>query len=186
VLREYLGYLQASAADAFGKNPERSGDGAIRLTGGRILDDQSQPVEDLVAGAPATLQFEYENRSGVERVEFLATIINHLGVSVTHFSTAVSGYSLKGLGRSGVVTCHIPNLPLPRGEYRIAVALKSGGATTDHIPNALFFRVEGSTFFASGKLPPIQHSACLVAHQWEHRARERVLDGLAAAAPPGR
>ncbi|HYX20172.1 MAG TPA: hypothetical protein VFA98_04945 [Thermoanaerobaculia bacterium] len=82
--------------------------------------------------------------------------------------------------------CRIPNLPLPRGEYQVAVMLRSGDATIDHIPNALPFRVEGSTFFPSGKLPPIQHSACLVAHEWEHQAGERASEGVAAAGAAGR
>jgi lipopolysaccharide transport system ATP-binding protein len=182
VLREYLGYLNAGVADAFGDNPDRSGDGTVRLTAGRILDDQSASVDQLVAGASATLQFEYENSMGVDRIEFQATIINHLGVAVTHFSTMVSGFTIKGMGRSGVVSCHIPNVPLPRGEYRVAVAVRSGGTMADHIPNALGFRIEGSTFFPTGKLPPIQHSACLVVHEWGHRAAdESVSEGTNVA-----
>jgi lipopolysaccharide transport system ATP-binding protein len=175
VLREYLGYLHASSADAFRNNPERSGDGSVRLTAGRVLDDRGQAVERLVAGSVATLEFWYENPAKADRVEVLATIINHLGVSVTHLNTIVSGFAVRGLGSRGVIACRIPNLPLPRGEYRVAVAVKRGGDTTDQIPNALTFSVEGSTFFGTGKLPPIQHSACLVVHEWGHRLEEASL-----------
>ena len=173
VLREYLGYLTASSPDAFRNNPDRSGDGSVRLTAGRILDDRGRTVERLVAGAPATFEFSYENLTTADRIEFLATIINHLGISVTHFNTSVSGFVIRGLGSTGIIACQIPNLPLPRGEYRVAVAVKRGGSTADHIPNALTFSIESSTFFESGKLPPIQHSACLIAHEWDHRAAER-------------
>ena len=172
VLREYLGYLHNPASDVFRDNPERSGDGSVRLTGGRILDDRGRAVERLVAGASATLEFSYENLAKADRIEMLATIINHLGISVTHFNTGVSGYVLRGLGSTGVISCQIPNLPLPRGEYRVAVAVKRGGNTADHIPNALTFSVESSTFFATGKLPPIQHSACLIAHEWNLKSGE--------------
>jgi lipopolysaccharide transport system ATP-binding protein len=176
VLRDYLGYLHSTSANAFRNNPERSGDGSVRLTGGRILDDRRQAAHRLVAGAPATLEFFYENRANADKVDLLATIINHLGVSVTHLNTVVAGFALKGLGARGVVSCHIPKLPLPRGEYRVAVAVKHGGNTTDHIPNALTFSVESSIFFPTGKLPPIEHSACLVVHEWAH-TRDSAVDG---------
>ena len=170
VLREYLGYLHNPSSNVFRDNPERSGDGSVRLTGGRVLDDRGLAVERLVAGVPATLELSYENPARADRVELLATIIDHLGVSVTHLNTVVSGFAIRGLGTRGVIACRIPNLPLPRGEYRVAVAVKRGGNTADHIPNALTFSVESSTFFETGKLPPIQHSACLIAHEWDHRS----------------
>ncbi|HWZ84719.1 MAG TPA: ABC transporter ATP-binding protein, partial [Thermoanaerobaculia bacterium] len=43
VLREYLGYLRSSASSAFENNPERRGEGAVRLTAARILDDLGNP-----------------------------------------------------------------------------------------------------------------------------------------------
>jgi lipopolysaccharide transport system ATP-binding protein len=169
VLREYLGYLHNPVSNVFRDNPERSGDGSVRLTGGRVLDDRGRVVERLIAGAPATFELLYENPAKVDRIEVLATIINHLGISVTHLNTGISGFAVRGLGSKGAISCQIPNLPLPRGEYRVAVAVKRGGNTADHIPNALTFSVESSTFFGTGKLPPIQHSACLVAHEWNLR-----------------
>ncbi|MEX1245573.1 MAG: ABC transporter ATP-binding protein [Thermoanaerobaculia bacterium] len=168
VLREYLGYLHASAARAFDNNPERRGDGAVRLTGARVLDGEGHPVERLVAGTPMTLEFSYENPVGGERAELMAAIVNHLGIAVTHLSTRIAGFSV-GLGARGVVTCRIPNLPLPRGEYRVAAVVKYQGRDTDHIPNALAFSVESSVFFPTGRLPRIEHGACLMAHEWQHR-----------------
>src|SRR5262249_15007755 len=97
VLREYLGYLTAASTQAFENNPDRRGDGSVRLTGARILDDQGRHVERLIAGNPVTLEFAYENRVGADRVEVNMGIINHLGTAVAHFSTKVAGFPLTGL-----------------------------------------------------------------------------------------
>jgi lipopolysaccharide transport system ATP-binding protein len=169
VLREYLGHLQASAEHAFENNPERRGDGTVRLTGARVLDAEGRPTQNLVAGMPMTLEFAYENRVEADRAELLVAIVNHLGITVTHLSTRIAGFRLE-IGSTGFVTCRIPSLPLPRGEYRVVTVVKHGGRRTDHIPNALAFAVESSVFFPTGKLPRIEHGACLMAHEWGHRS----------------
>ena len=83
-------------------------------------------------------------------------------------TTQIAGFSM-ALGPRGTVSCRIAKLPLPQGEYRVAAAVRTAGRTTDHLPNALAFSVEGSIFFASGRMPRIEHGACLLAHEWSHR-----------------
>ena len=178
VLREYLGYLRTTAATAFENNPERRGDGAVRLTAARVLDEHGTAVERLVAGTPVTLEFEYENRVGAERVDMLVAIVSHLGINVTHLSTLISGFSVAA-GPRGVVTCRIPNLPLPPGEYRVVAVMKHLGQDTDHVPNALTFSVESSVFFPTGRVPRIEHGASLMVHEWGHKA-EAAASGVGA------
>jgi homopolymeric O-antigen transport system ATP-binding protein len=169
VLREYLGHLLATAAHAFENNPDRRGDGSVRLTAARVLDDQGTPCERVVAGTPITLEFSYENNVEAERIDLILALVNHLGITVSHMSTRIADFPVVA-GSSGVVTCRIPSLPLPRGEYRIVAVVKHRGQTTDHIPNALAFAVESSVFFPTGRVPKIEHGACLMAHDWGHRA----------------
>jgi lipopolysaccharide transport system ATP-binding protein len=169
VLREYLGHLQATAAHAFEDNPERRGDGTVRLTAARVLDDRGRPTERPVAGAPMSLEFEYENRIGAERADLMLSIWNHLGIAVAHMSTRIAGEPV-ALASKGVVSCRIPNLPLPRGEYRVAVAVRCQTRLADHIPNVLAFSVESSVFFSTGRMPQIEYGACLMAHEWGHQA----------------
>jgi homopolymeric O-antigen transport system ATP-binding protein len=171
VLREYLGHLLATAAHAFEDNPDRRGDGTIRFTGARVLDADGRPVERLVAGTPMTLELTYENRIGAERADLMLAIVNHLGVTVAHFSTRIAGFVV-GLAPTGIVTCRIPNLPLPPGEYRVVASVVFRGHNTDRIPNALAFTVESSVFFPTGRVPRIEHGACLIAHEWKHRIEQ--------------
>jgi lipopolysaccharide transport system ATP-binding protein len=170
VLREYLGHLLEGAARAFQNNPDRRGDGSIRLTAARVLDESGKTVDRLVGGTDATLEFTYENAVGAERAELVLGVVNHFGVAVTHMDTHTAGFSLK-LGASGVVSCRIPRLPLPRGEYRVAATIRHRNRITDYIPNALAFSVESSVFFPTGRVPKIEHAACLMTHEWEHRSQ---------------
>jgi len=182
VLREYLGHLLATAAQAFAEdNPDRRGDRTIRFTGARVLDADGRPVERLVAGTATTLEFTYENRVGAERADVMLAIVNHLGITVAHLNTRIAGFHVD-MAPTGMVTCRIPSLPLPRGEYRVVAVIKHQGQTTDHIPNALAFTVESSVFYSTGRVPPIEHGACLIAHEWTHRGAASDSAGKAVAA----
>src|SRR5262249_49377212 len=138
-VKHYLAYLHDTAGQAFGDNPERSGSGAVRLTAVGLLDEAGEPVTDPVAGRPATVKLTYQNPSGVRRLDVVMTIYNHLGVAVTNFDTRVAGTEIDDLGAGGEIGCALPRLPLPVGEYRVAVALFAGRETADLVPNALVF-----------------------------------------------
>ena len=185
VLREYLGHLLATAAHAFEDNPDRRGDGRVRLTAARVLDEEGRPCERVVAGKPITLEFSYENPIGAERFDFALAIVNHLNIGVAHMSTPIAGFSIVA-GAEGVVTCRIPTLPLPQGEYRVVTNLRYQGQQTDHIPNALAFSVESSVFFKTGRVPKIEYGAALFAHEWGHQAGQVALtDGAVNVRMPG-
>ena len=164
-------YLQALArpdVDPFDANPLREGDGTFRLTGARVLDGQGREARFLIAGQPAAFEFTYDNRRRVHLARLHLTLFNHLGTAVTSLDMDLTGFVPHGLGPAGRFTCHVPNLPLPVGEYRGGVEIYVGGRLADLVPNAVLFRVESSTFFPTGRTTGAQHGACLVAHTWEH------------------
>lgn len=168
-VREYLGYLSSTADRAFGDNPERRGDGRIRFTGARILDDVDQVSESLIAGRPATFVFEYENPQGIKRATWGMVIYNQYGVAVASFDCLFTQAEALELTEKGKLICHIPNLPLPIGQYRVLVVIGAGGRLADSIPNAIVFEVESSVFFKSAYPPQAERSACMVLHEWRHQ-----------------
>jgi lipopolysaccharide transport system ATP-binding protein len=168
VVKEYLSYLSSGSETAFTDNPERSGSGAMRLTGGRILDENGQPARSLVAGRPATIELDYENVTGVRRADIFMTILNHLGTPVTNFNLGLEDSGDVEVSARGTFRCHIPRLPFPLGEYRVAAGLNVAMVTADLIPNALVFEVESSTFFPSHKTPTAMYCAAMVDHTWSH------------------
>ena len=169
---DYLAYLTSGAEHAFDNNPERSGNGWVRLTGARVLDQSHKPTLHLIAGRPASFEFRYENLIGARQANVLMTIFNHLGIAITHFNMSLANYTIEKLGAGGTFLCHVPKLPLPIGQYRIAVAVHVDEQATDHIPNALMFEVDSSTFFKNGRTPPANYCACMVDHDWRHEIAE--------------
>jgi len=168
-IKEYLAYLTDTADNAFAHNPERSGNGWVRLTGARMFDAARQPAKYLVAGQPASIEFYYENPANIDRATLVFTIFNQIGVAVTNFNTAKVNSRLDDrIGAAGKFVCSLPDLPLPIGQYRVAVSVQLGGQNLDLIPNALVFEVESSEFFDTGWTPDIQYAACLMNHHWQH------------------
>lgn len=169
VVDHYLGEMNKGTKNAFKENPDRSGSGEVRFTHGRILDDAGRETSSLISGKSATIEFHYTKNREISQVFATATIYNQLGIAVASLNMEVQGFEIDSLGNRGIFTCHIPIIPLPSGSYRIAVAfISKQKMMIDHIPNALSFSVDSSVFFATGKMPPMQFSTCLVSYQWKH------------------
>ena len=169
----YLSYLSESAENAFGDNPERGGNGSVRLTYANVLNSVGEPTQHVIAGQPVALEFGYENRENLRDSNVVFTIYNHLGVAVTNFNMLLTDY-IGELSNQGRFICRIPRLPLPVGQYRVAVSVRvnSNKVVADQIPNVLVFDVASSTFFRSGRTPKINYATVMVEHQWEHVAAD--------------
>jgi lipopolysaccharide transport system ATP-binding protein len=176
-IKNYLAYPSSKTAQAFDdNNPERSGNGAIRLVGARILNEVNQDSSHFVAGRPALLEFRYKNSSGERRGgNIVFAIYNQLGVAVSWFDFALSHGFVERLGSGGVFTCHIPDLPLPIGQYSVNIQLVVNGEVADFVPHALLFDVDSSNFFNSGQTPPLRFCTCLIHHTWSQEIEVETL-----------
>ena len=171
-IKHHLAYHSSKTAQVLEDNPERSGNGVVRLVGARILNEVNQPTSHLIAGRPASFEFRYKNVSGNQRgCNILFAIYNQLGVAVSCFDFSLNHGLVEQLGDSGVFTCHIPNLPLPIGQYYIVVRIEVSQEAADFVPHALVFDVVNSNFFKSGQTPPLRFCACLVDHTWSQQAK---------------
>jgi len=166
-IKNYLAYHSSKSAQAFDNNPERSGNGVVQLVGARILNEVNQAASHLVAGRAASFEFRYKNMTGERRrTNILFAIYNQLGVAVSCFDFSLSYGLVERLGSGGVFTCHIPNLPLPIGQYYVNIKLEVNGEEADLVPNALVFDVDNSNFFKSGQTPQLRFCSCLIQHTW--------------------
>ncbi len=172
VVTAYLAELEAGAEDAFAEGEGRAGTGRVRLTGARVLNERGRPTSHLVAGTPVTFEFDYVNPGGVQYANVTFTIYNHLGVPVTNCDMALTDFVVRGLGAAGTFACRMPNLPLPVGRYRIAVAVQVNGRNADLVPNGLVFHVQSSKFYGGGATANVKYCSCLVPHYWQHRATQ--------------
>lgn len=168
VVRNYLARLSSGSETAFTDNPERSGNGSMRMTAARLVDDKGQKLAHIDAGQPITVEVDYENPTHMPHGSLVLGVMNHLGIHVTVMdSMFVEGKEIP-LSERGTFRCRIPRTPLPLGEYRIAMALNAQGQIADKVPNGLVFTVESSSFYNTFRTPPIQWCAVMVDQQWQH------------------
>jgi lipopolysaccharide transport system ATP-binding protein len=165
----YLEGLGNPSTDPFESNPERSGSHVARFTGAHIINAAGEETTQLTAGEPVTFELPYENLKAISKAYVTMTIYNELGVPTANFDMEINGYKIGTLKDRGLIRCRVDRLPLPMGRYRLAVAMiHKGIGMADHVPNALKFTVENSTFFQTGRTPQIKFSSCMVDHEWDH------------------
>jgi lipopolysaccharide transport system ATP-binding protein len=181
VVRQFLTYLNETAAVAFDKNPERSGSGTVRLTSARALDGEGNVARGLVAGRPASFEFAYANPGRARFAHFAVTVFNHLGDAATQLDTWFYDNDPIALADQGTLTASLPTLPLPPGEYRMQVSINpEHGGPADLLPNALVFTVETSVFYPTMNAPAIHNCSVMVEHGWSHRAGPEELNSAPA------
>ncbi len=166
-IKQYLTYHSAKNAQAFENNPERTGNGTVRVVSARILNEVNEASVHLIAGRPASFEFRYKNITGDHReANILFAIYNQLGVAVSLFDFSLTHGLVEQLGSGGIFKCYIPILPLPIGQYYVVIKLVVNGEDADFVPRALVFDVDNSSFFKSGRTPQLRFCTSLIQHTW--------------------
>lgn len=168
VVEHYLNYLQARATKSLEENPDREGDGPVRLKSAYTCDEQGVARKDFVAGEPLTFNFEYVRSGRCKAVGLSFTIFNQFNVACTRIDTSYVNFDLDALSERGHIVCRIARNPLPIGEYRVTIRVEANGEVADRIPKCLSFRVVASKFFPSAHVPNIRYCPVMVDHKWQH------------------
>ncbi len=149
LIQKYLGFLhergyqqRAHGADA---GIERSGSGEIQITGLRVFGNREEPQEGFLTGQPLTIEISYKAHRPVENPEFGLAIYRQDGVQVNGPNSTAGGLHLGRVEGTGVVSYHIPSLPLLPAQYVITAAIHDPryGLTFDHHDKAYPFQVRG-------------------------------------------
>ncbi len=148
-------------------SPERMGDGRLRFTEAFIENQNKNQTSRPISGEKMTIVAGFKAKSPIQKVTFMNSISNHLGVPVTHCSVESMGYKFNVKEGSGTVRCIVPDLPLPIGRYRIDLSAFDESGRLDSITGALYFDVTVSNFFSTFYAPPAKYSTALVKHRWE-------------------
>lgn len=185
VVRAYLGGIAKTGDDVFSlDNPERRRSGTFRLTAGRVLDEQAQPTENVVAGRPFSIQFDYASDHNLENLSLGFSLINESGIPITHINTAYESFDIRSTGTSGTLTCTIPRNPLALGNYRVSVVALSHDQQIDFIPGALVFAVSDSIFFKGLRVPDRRYASVYIDHNWQQQIDNGNGDDPQAITPP--
>jgi hypothetical protein len=94
------------------------------------------------------------------------TIFNHAGIAAVHCNVDAVGQRFRIEQGHGKIVCRIPKLPLPLGQYKIAVLAQDHIRELDRVPTACVFDVETSDFFPTTYTPAMEISTALVEHDW--------------------
>ena len=148
-------------------NPERAITGDIHLTGGRLLDDKGTEVSRVDSGSAATFEFGYANPQRHRNFKLRIIIKDTDGVAIYALHSGDAGFNFQA-DREGTLRVTVPRLGLPLGRYVVATAvITADHQVSDRMPNALFFSVETSSFFPTGRTPPRRFGRALIEQSWE-------------------
>jgi lipopolysaccharide transport system ATP-binding protein len=158
----YLRRLEESTAMSLLDRQDRRGRGATKVAA--ISVDGHTAGAPLVTGAPASFRFDLTNP--IQGAQLAFTLYDHLGTPVCHMNSgAVSAEDRSGSDAASFV-CHIPELPLLAGRYRMAIAVSGEGDTQDHLAAAIFFDVEAGIYGGRPSTANFGYGAMAVHHRW--------------------
>ena len=165
VINTYLQSLEQSASQDLLLRGERSGKGEVRLSRVDIHTDDLNSSTTLVTGRSARFVFYLTDL--LPKLTCLFTIYNRDGLPVAHFNSAVSSPEDahdSQLGRK--VICHVEELPLAPGRYRINVAIANNGQLQDHVEAATMFDVEPGLLRGRPIAKDTGYGSTLLHHRW--------------------
>jgi lipopolysaccharide transport system ATP-binding protein len=139
----YLRTLERAASDDLLARTDRDGraydETLIRRV--EIRDPTGGSPDVIVGGRPAVIEVHITEI--VPMLECRLTIANSLGQPVTTLDSEVRATEdVRDAGMGAIIECHIPELPLLPGRYRLDVLLKGKRQIQDGLQAAAFFDVE--------------------------------------------
>jgi lipopolysaccharide transport system ATP-binding protein len=147
--------------------PVRSGDGRLRFVSARLQLENGECTTTPIAGHALDVVLDVECRQRLHKVKFVMTVFNQMGIAVTCFNVDAMGKCFNFPSGRGRILCRIPKLPLPLGQYKIAIAASDDAGELDWVPTACIFNVHTSNFFDTSFSPSMRYSTALVEHSWE-------------------
>jgi len=167
IVQQYLSSLFENNSPNLERAPLRAGDGRLRFVSCYLQDESGKRTELPVAGHPLDVVLEFDSREDLSNVQFMFTIFNHIGIAATHCNVDAMGHRFRIAQGKGTIVCRIPKLPLPLGQYKLAVLAQDHIHQLDWVPTACVFDVDTSDFFPNAYTPSMEYSTTLVDHDWK-------------------
>lgn len=164
VVAEYLESMQKAAEVPLDERRDRGGRGPVRFS--RVLLLGAEGEGRLATGAAMTLQFEADGPCNGLSCSF--TIYDQFGNPVTYFDSARSAPNDTMGEVADRFLCHIDELPLLPGTYRMNAALESDGVLIDHVEGIATFDVDAAPLRGRVLSAQAGYGSLQVAHSWVH------------------
>jgi lipopolysaccharide transport system ATP-binding protein len=165
VIGTYLQSLEQAASQNLRDRTDRAGQGLVRLRHIDIHTGDAASAVSLVTGGPAQFVFHLNNL--LPQLKCIFTIYNHFGQAVTHFNSANHSPEDQHDTELGPkLICHLDELLLVPGQYRINVAISSGEQLQDHVEGAAVFDVEPASWQGRPISNNTGYGNALFPHRW--------------------
>jgi ABC-type polysaccharide/polyol phosphate transport system ATPase subunit len=153
----------------------RWGNGAMEITGTRILDRRGRPHHSFLTGDAMTIEIDYVSHSARGLFSAGVRIFRANGAVLAASITTLAPHVLPRVepGSRGVIAYTIPSLTLLDGSYVVALGLADEHFehAFDGIPRALEFRVT-DTHGRPGSVD--------LGGRWSHSSEDDLVDGLSS------
>ena len=129
---------------------QRWGTREVEITAVELCGGNGEPRTTFNTGEPLTIRLHYRCAEPVEQPVFGFGLSHQNGVHIFGPNTKFASLTIDRLDDSGVISYHIPELPLLEGQYVLSVAAvnDSDTVTYDYHDRAYNFRVAYSPLAA--------------------------------------
>jgi lipopolysaccharide transport system ATP-binding protein len=162
----YLRMLEQSVSQDLLARSDRRGRGEIRLSGIEISTGANDHAQTLATGRPAMFAFHVTGTQ--PRTACAFTIYDDFGQPLATFNSAVrSPEDARDPSLNNTLICHIDELPLVPGRYRVNAAISADGELQDHLEGAAFFEVEQGAIRGRPVIKGKGYGRICLLHHWQ-------------------
>jgi len=161
--------LVTSSTVSLSDRKDRMGNGKVKFTDFRILDDNNEYVDNLLSGNDYTFELRYQNfgNQPYNNVKVCIEIYDDRDNRMIFLRNDFTNDIIDIKKDSGVIKCKIENFPLAVGTYNFVLYLSLNDIETlDLISNVKYTDVVGGNFFGTGSHGLPNQCKILTKAQW--------------------
>jgi lipopolysaccharide transport system ATP-binding protein len=164
-IQSYLGSLEQVQSQELLQRTDRAGKGQARLARVEITPGDGDPSRSLAIGESA--KFVFRLNAILPKTSCGFTIYDHMGQPITHLNSVFHSPEDSADASIGpAFACHLDELPLVPGRYRINVAVSSDGELQDHVEAAAVFEVEPGVLRGRPITAEATYGSVIMPHRW--------------------
>jgi lipopolysaccharide transport system ATP-binding protein len=171
VVNQFLQQVNSSARNNLSlvDSKDRSGDGRIRLVSFHLEDIEGNKVPVARSGMDVVFAFGFQCQEGKtpRNVDIGFSIHSERDQTLFVLYSSYTGQVFDKLPAVGIIRCHIPNLPLDTGRYRVGARVTIGGEETDWPRSGIgYLEVAEGDFYGTGNKGFARKAPFLVSGTW--------------------
>ncbi len=168
-VRHYLEQQKVPSDENLLNRKDRQGDGRVKISGFRILNQQKEIVSSMMSGDNYCFEIDYHKfvSEKLKNVVVGISIYDELNIRVMELRTSFSNANLSLTEQKGKIQCLVNDLPLTLGSYTFSLILTANDIEMhDLLESAYASSVDGGDFFGTGKVGNPDRCKILIRTSW--------------------